>query len=257
MRRIRPNTVIMLPPVAGLSVELHYKRVRNLNLRMQPGKGRILVSAPHGCSQQIVKQWVRSKHRWIERQQQRLAERGREIDHYPYDLGLVEGVALDWFGEQRTVSVLAARPPEDSQTFSHRGATVHLSPSSLLYDPEHVRDTDHGREVIRAFYKERLKKVIDDRLSHWTAITGAEPEFIGIRRMRSRWGSCHIGKRRIWLNLELARMPIGCIDHVLVHELVHLHERGHNARFYGFMDRFMPDWRIWSDELERRGIAGI
>lgn len=257
MPRIRPTTVIQLPSIAGLVVELHYKRVRNLNLRIHPSKGRIQVSAPHSCSRQFVEQWVRSKQPWIERQQQRLATRQTAVEHYPYEHGLVSGVALDWFGERRTVTALEAGPPEDSQTFCHRGASVHLTPSVLMFEPDQIRDGVHGREVLRAFYKHRLQSVIADRLPHWSAIAGVKPDFIGIRRMRSRWGSCHIGKRRIWLNLELARMPIGCIDHVLVHELAHLHERGHNARFYGFMDRFMPDWRTWSDELERRGIAGI
>jgi len=54
---------------------------------------------------------------------------------------------------------------------------------------------------------------------------------------------------RVWLNLELAKKPLRCLEYVLVHEMVHLLERRHNDRFRGFMDQFMPDWRLRSDEL--------
>jgi len=75
--------------------------------------------------------------------------------------------------------------------------------------------------------------------------------------MKTRWGSCNIRDRRIWLNLELIHMPKGCIDMVLVHELVHLHERHHNARFYALMDQFMPDWQRWHTHLKRKGISAV
>ena len=65
----------------------------------------------------------------------------------------------------------------------------------------------------------------------------------GVRRMRSRWGSCNIRARRIWLNLELARRRPEYLEYVVVHEMVHLLERGHNRRFYAFMDMFLPNWR--------------
>jgi hypothetical protein len=61
--------------------------------------------------------------------------------------------------------------------------------------------------------------------------------------MRSRWGTCNIRARRIWLNLELAKYPPECLEYVVVHEMVHLLERSHNARFKSLMDRFLPDWR--------------
>ena len=68
--------------------------------------------------------------------------------------------------------------------------------------------------------------------------------------MKTRWGSCNIGARRIWLNLDLARTPRGCLEYVLVHEMVHLLERYHNERFMRFMDRFLPEWRLRKEELD-------
>ena len=61
--------------------------------------------------------------------------------------------------------------------------------------------------------------------------------------MRTRWGTCNIRARRIWLSLELAKYPLDCLEYVVVHEMVHLLERRHNARFKSLMDKFLPDWR--------------
>ena len=68
--------------------------------------------------------------------------------------------------------------------------------------------------------------------------------------MKTRWGSCNIGARRIWLNLELAKVTPGCLEYVLVHEMVHLLERYHNKRFHRLMDRFLPDWPDRKAQLE-------
>lgn len=61
--------------------------------------------------------------------------------------------------------------------------------------------------------------------------------------MKTRWGTCNIQKKRIWLNIQLAEKPPECLEYVVTHELTHLHEAGHNKRFWSLMDRFYPEWR--------------
>ena len=73
----------------------------------------------------------------------------------------------------------------------------------------------------------------------------------GVKQMKTRWGTCNIRAKRIWLNLELVKRASHCLEYVVVHELVHLHERLHNARFWGLMDQFMPEWRAYRDELKK------
>ncbi len=73
--------------------------------------------------------------------------------------------------------------------------------------------------------------------------------------MKTRWGTCNIAARRIWLNLELAKKPSSCLEFILVHEMVHLLERHHNDRFTGYMGRYMPRWRLHRDELNRAPLA--
>jgi predicted metal-dependent hydrolase len=64
-----------------------------------------------------------------------------------------------------------------------------------------------------------------------------------VRLMKTRWGSCNIIDKRIWLNACLSNYPEECLEYVIVHELCHLLERGHNARFYGFVESCLPDWK--------------
>lgn len=73
--------------------------------------------------------------------------------------------------------------------------------------------------------------------------------------MKTRWGSCNVRDRRVWLNLELAKKPPRCLEYVLVHEMVHLLERRHNHRFRALMDRFVPQWRLYRDELNQAPLA--
>jgi predicted metal-dependent hydrolase len=65
----------------------------------------------------------------------------------------------------------------------------------------------------------------------------------GIKKMKTKWGSCNPTAQRVWINLELAKKPELCLEYIVVHELVHLLERNHTDRFMVLMDGFMPDWR--------------
>ena len=76
-----------------------------------------------------------------------------------------------------------------------------------------------------------------------------------IKRMKTRWGTCNSAAGRIWLNLELAKKPLSCLEYILVHEMVHLIERQHNDRFRDYMDRFMPTWRSLRTELNRSPLS--
>lgn len=99
--------------------------------------------------------------------------------------------------------------------------------------------------------RRQLKRDAPPLVAEWAATMGLATPDIVIRRMTSRWGTCNIRAARITLNLELARRDPDLLEYVVVHELAHLIERGHNARFYAVMDRYLPDWRS-----RRRALNG-
>ncbi|MBC8137773.1 MAG: M48 family metallopeptidase [Fibrella sp.] len=78
---------------------------------------------------------------------------------------------------------------------------------------------------------------------------GVPPVEWGVKRMKTKWGTCNIEARRVWLNLELVKKPPQCLEYVIVHELTHLLERHHNERFTAHLDKFLPQWRTLRAEL--------
>jgi len=95
-----------------------------------------------------------------------------------------------------------------------------------------------------------LRARVEPLLECWTERMGLlpVPPYM-IRRMRTRWGTCNVQTRRITFALELARKDDEKLEYIVVHELAHLIETGHNARFYAVMDRHLPEWRRIRREL--------
>jgi predicted metal-dependent hydrolase len=82
-------------------------------------------------------------------------------------------------------------------------------------------------------------------------VLGVTVERFFVQRMKTRWGSCTPSTRSVRLNTDLAKKPRECLEYIVVHEMVHLLEPTHNARFVGMMDRFLPQWRFRRDQLNR------
>ncbi|MBM4429504.1 MAG: M48 family metallopeptidase, partial [Chloroflexi bacterium] len=99
------------------------------------------------------------------------------------------------------------------------------------------------QRVLDEWYRERLRELVPPLLARWESTLGVRSAEWRIRKMKTRWGSCSLKARRIWLNLKLAKKPEACLEFIVVHELLHLIERGHGARFRALLDRYLPDWR--------------
>jgi predicted metal-dependent hydrolase len=78
---------------------------------------------------------------------------------------------------------------------------------------------------------------------------------LAVKKMKTKWGTCNREAKRIWLNLELAKKPFHCIEYIIVHELVHLLERSHNAKFIGYMDNYLPEWKQLKKELNKLPVS--
>ena len=104
---------------------------------------------------------------------------------------------------------------------------------------------------MEAWYRERLKEAVPPLLDKWPPLLGVAVERFFVQRMKTKWGSCNHKARTIRLNTELAKKPPECLEYIVVHELVHLLEPTHNARFVALMDRFMPKWQFHRQVLNR------
>ncbi len=114
---------------------------------------------------------------------------------------------------------------------------------------------ERREQMLQDFYRAELKRLMPEMLEKWQPKLGVEARAWGIKRMKTKWGTCNIEARRIWLNLELAKKPVQCLEYILVHELAHLHERHHNDRFISLLDQHLPQWKLLKDQLNSSVLA--
>ena len=114
---------------------------------------------------------------------------------------------------------------------------------------------EQRERLLYSWYRDRLRILATELLEKWQSVLGVQAADWGIRKMKTKWGTCNVDARRIWLNLELAKKPLQCIEYVVVHELVHLLERHHNERFTAHMDEHLPHWQVHRDELNRAPLV--
>jgi predicted metal-dependent hydrolase len=118
-------------------------------------------------------------------------------------------------------------------------------------------DTSVRERVLTTWYRQRLKEEIAPLMAKWEAIIGVKVAQWGVKQMKTKWGTCTIEARRIWLNLELIKKPVHCLEYIIVHEMMHLLERHHNERFTAYMNRFMPLWQFYREELNREPLGHV
>jgi len=240
---LKPVTTHECHPTTGMAFILTRKKIKGVYLRIGRSDAQLQVNAPHHLALPQIHQILLEKQDWILKKQAQI--KTRQSDNCRLSQ-LNDGSIISLFGQDHRISVHLNC--EREQTIINDGSiTVHTRADTL--------NAIQLQRVITEQLEAILRHYLTKRLPYWCEQVGVQVSFMGIKQMKTRWGSCHIRDRRIWLNLALIHMPKGCIDMVLVHELVHLHERYHNARFYAFMDQFLPDWRTWHQHLKLQGIS--
>lgn len=235
------NTESQYIEVAGIRVEVVRKAIRNLHLGVYPPAGRVRVAAPHGLGDEAVRMAVISRLGWIRRQQHRFDEQPRQSRRE-----MVGGESHYVWGHRYRLRVIEEPSAPKVRLIGKRFIELRVRPGS---GPS-TRET-----VLNAWYRSELRTILPDLIAKWEPIVGVEVREWGVKRMKTKWGACNIAAGRIWINLELAKKSPMCLEYVLVHEMVHLLERHHTNHFRELMDRFMPRWRYFREELNREPLA--
>lgn len=111
------------------------------------------------------------------------------------------------------------------------------------------------QKVMMSWYRQYLKATIPPLLEKWQRRLGVRVSACGIKKMKTKWGTCNAEASRIWINLELAKKSVDCLEYVVLHELVHLLVRRHDDQFVEIMDKCLPRWRILRAELNGLPLA--
>lgn len=220
--------------IGNLNVEVRRKAIKNLHISVLPPSGVVRVSAPLKMSDDAVKMAVANRLQWIKKQQRAFKNQARETERE-----IVSGESHYLWGKRYLLEVLPTTG-KHSLEVEHRKIKLFVRPNT---------DLKKQTAVIESFYRNELKREIAKLLEKWQPKMGVVAKRFGVKKMKTLWGSCNTDTASIWLNLELAKKPPECLEYVVVHELTHLLERHHNARFMAHMDNFLPNWQIIKQRL--------
>jgi predicted metal-dependent hydrolase len=222
--------------LGDIIIDVEHKDIKNIHLSVYPPNGKVKISAPIRMNLDTIRVYAISKLKWIKKKQEQLKKQERET---PREYLTKE--SHYFLGKRYLLKVIEkdARP------------RIELTYGMIILYARPFSSVSKKQEKIEEWYRSELKKIISDLIEKWEKIIGVSTNEFGIKKMRTKWGTCNPEAKRIWLNLELAKKPVECIEYIIVHELVHLLERTHNERFIGYMDEFMPKWRFYRDELNR------
>jgi predicted metal-dependent hydrolase len=227
--------------VNGLTVDVVRKDIKNLHLAVYPPHGRIRVAAPLLVNDEAVRLAVILRLAWIKRHQARFHEQDRQSERE-----YVSGESHYFQGDRYRLVVVEHDGPGQVIVRNRQTLELRVRPES----------TPSQRErILYAWYRAYIKQIASPLIDKWAELAGVEVASWGVKRMKTKWGSCNIEAGRIWLNLELAKKSIRCLEYIIVHEMVHLIERHHNDRFVEHMSQLLPHWRILRDELNQAFLA--
>jgi predicted metal-dependent hydrolase len=228
--------------INGLQVDVTRKRIKNLHLRVCPPHGEVRVTIPLFIRDAAVHSLVTSRFEWIKRQQLKFR------DYVPPPpMEMVSGEVHYFSGKPHLLNVI---PTRGAGRVGLRHSGTDEGPVLDLYSRE-SSSSSYRKKILQAWYREQLFIIVPPLLEKWQKTLGVQVTDWGVKKMKSKWGSCHTRRKHIWLNLDLMKTAPECLEYVVLHELVHLLEPSHNKRFKSFMDNFMPDWRLHKAELNK------
>lgn len=224
--------------LTNFPITITRKKIKNMYLRVHPD-GTVTVSAPKRLSDKAVWEFVNSKTGWIEVQLQKLEER-KKAEKQSGAKRLIEPVFLT--GEIHDYRGCPCKLLVEETTGKSNVEFLENQQSILMHAP--VNSTmEQRKHLLEEFYREKLKLMVPKLLEKYSRIVGKSPKEWRIRSMKTKWGTCNVRDKRIWLALNLAKKHPKCLEYVIVHELTHLHVPNHSKAFWARMDVYYPQWR--------------
>jgi len=217
------------------------KSIRNLHLAVLPPDGRVRVSSPLHLKDDAIRTLIATRIPWIRTQKARFEGQARQTPRE-----YISGESHFLLGKQYRLEVLQG---DQIPHVSLRGK------NELVLQARQNSTMERREAILMDWYRRELKAVSASLLESWQEKIGVQVGSWGIKRMKTRWGTCNRNAGRIWLNLELVKKPFACIEYVIVHELLHLIEKKHNEHFVALMTKHLPKWLSSKEELNRLMLA--
>jgi predicted metal-dependent hydrolase len=228
--------------LGDIVIDVELKDIKNIHLSVYPPKGRVRISAPRKMDLDTIRVFAISKLKWIKKQQEVFKKQERETQRE-----YLSRESHYYLGERYLLKII--------EKDASPGIVLKKKEIQLLVRPGSSQEKK--KEILDEWYRAELRCIVPPIIKKWEKRVGVNCAEYGIKKMRTRWGTCNIKAGRIWLNLELAKKPVECIEYIIVHELVHLLERSHKEPFIALMDEHLPKWRFYREELNRLPFSHV
>ncbi|PKM81028.1 MAG: metal-dependent hydrolase [Firmicutes bacterium HGW-Firmicutes-14] len=222
--------------LGDIIIDVEKKDIKNIHLSVHPPAGRVRIAAPLRLDLDTIRVYALSKLSWIKKQQEKFRNQDREAPRE-----FLNRESHYYNGKRYLLRIVEIEAPPKIE-LQHSTIILYIRPGTSL---------DKRQRIIDEWYRAQLKRVLPELITKWEKKLKVKVNEFGIKKMRTKWGTCNRVAGRIWLNLELAKKPPEYLEYVVVHEMVHLLERKHNGIFTAYMDKFLPKWRFYKDELNR------
>lgn len=240
----------------NLPITITRKKIKNMYLRVHPD-GTITVSAPRRVSDKVIWDFIHSKSDWILEQREKMLK--RQSVSSPIEVTYSTGETHYFWGLPCTLLVEETTGRSSVKFVENQrfGEASEADGTDDAFGIIHMRapkesTVEQRKHLLEEFYREKLKLVVPDLMEHYARIVGKAPAEWRIRNMKTKWGTCNVVDKRIWLSLNLAKKHPDCLEYVIAHELTHLHEPNHSKAFWARMDKYFPEWRAVRKLLNER-----
>lgn len=215
--------------IGGIEVEIIKKKnLKNLYIRVNPPLGKVVISAPVLCSDDEIRSFVLKKMPEINRVREKFKSQPR-LSEREY----VSGESYYLWGNPYRLEVV----------YGAKKTSVRKTTNKIILEVPDNTDLEKRRFALNEWYRSELKRVLDIISVKCEKRTDLKASEYLVKNMKTRWGTCNIDKRRIWINLQLVKKPMECLEYVLIHELVHLVEKNHTHKFYALVEQYCPTWK--------------
>jgi predicted metal-dependent hydrolase len=219
-----------------MPIDVVLKDIKNVHLSVHPPTGRVRIAAPRRMKMDTIRVFAISKLSWIKKQQKKLREQDREPARE-----FLDRESLYLWGKRLLLTVKERE----------RSPAIEAGHSRLVMFVRPGTSGEQRLEIAERWYRDQVRDAVPALIAKWEPRLGVTVGGFHVRRMKTKWGSCNPVRKSILLNTELAKKPKECLEYIVVHELVHLLEPTHNARFVAVMDRVLPGWQRTREVLNR------
>lgn len=235
------STETIIIEASNIEIEVIRKDIKNMHLAVYPPTGRIRLAAPIKTDSEVMRLFAISKIGWIKKHIKNFKEQPREAQKE-----YVSGESHYYMGKRYLLQLVEHTGSNTVKVKGHKTIQLLVKPNTTA---------ESKANLIKEWYRQELKKQLPELIAKWEKVIGVKCNDWGVKHMRTKWGACNVDEKRIWLNLELAKKPLICLEYIVVHELVHLLERNHNEKFVAYMNTFMPKWKHHRDELNKLPVV--